>query len=390
MAWTREDLINAGSTGYTEQQIQWILALPDDNARWAALQQFQNENLWNYKAAGFTDDQIQWLANLPDDSTRWQYMSQFQQQNAGPGALPPGPTFPTFPGGGPLPSQQPGPTPFDQEFANKNAFAYVQGLLSDYDLGSLADWAWEQIVDGNSPEMVMQQLRNRSEFKNRFKGMAIRDEKGLPAISPAEYIQYERQAYQLMRAANLPAGFYDERDDFAELIGKDVSPSELNQRIQNGYLKVTQAPDSVRAQFADWFGRSGDSALAAYFMDPDRALPLLERQAAMAEFGGYGRNFGFNVNINYAEEAARRGIDAGTAQQGFASLAGEASYYNETISENTDLVAEREGIASTFAFDSTSAGLVRGRKERRAAEFGGSAPALLTSQGAIGLGSSST
>ena len=269
-----------------------------------------------------------------------------------------------------------------------NARAYIESILEEYDLGGLSQWAWDQILDGASPEMILQSMRQQQEFKDRFSGMAIRQELGLPAISPAEYISYERYAAGLMREANMPPEFWDQRQDFALLIGNDVSLNELNSRIANSYSRVSRAPGIVRDVFNEWFGTDGPSALAAFFLDPDRAGIILDQMVTQAEIGGYGRTFGINVSAGRAADIASRGVTAQEAQRGFQVLEGESAYYDETITESDDLSLEEEGVGATFGLEGDSAGKVRRRRDKRAAEFAGTGGGGVTQQGAVGLGSS--
>ena len=272
-----------------------------------------------------------------------------------------------------------------------DAQAYIDAVLNTYDLGGLSSKAWEQIVNGtaDSPERLIQWLRDQQEYKDRFKGMAIRQSKGLAAISEGEYISYERQAFQLMRDAGMPPEFWDQHDDFANLIGADLSINELNSRIANGFLKVTRAPQEVRDAFSYFYGASGDAALASIFLDADQAGVALEKMANAAEIGGYGRTFSFDITKDTAEGLSVRNVSADEAQRGFAQLDLERGYYDETITEGLDLTAENEGVGATFQTDDESAAKVRKRKEQREAAFSGSPGAGgVTPQGAVGLGSS--
>lgn len=272
--------------------------------------------------------------------------------------------------------------------AQDDAFTYIEDLLSSYGLSSLAHNAWQKLIDGVTQDQVIQWLRTTPEYAQRFPGMAVRRAKGLSAISEGEYISYERQAGQILHAAGMPAGFYDTPEDFADLIGKDLSLSELNQRITNNYIRVAQAAPEVRNAFQAFFGPDGDTALAAFFMDPDKAQPFLERAVTEAEISGAGARFGVGVNEDMANRLATIGVTSGQAQQGFQQLNQIKPLFNETITETTDLKAEQEGVGAVFGTDATSADAVRKRRDTRAADFSGTTQQALGSQtGLTGLGS---
>jgi hypothetical protein len=284
------------------------------------------------------------------------------------------------------PSSGPGSGTQDQN----DAFAYISDLLSSYGLPGLSDWAWDQIVQGSSSDQIIQSMRQQPEYAARFPGMALRRAAGLNAISEGEYVSYERQAQQLMRAAGMPAGFWDTPEDFAKLIGNDVSVNELNQRITNAYLRVATAPAEVRSAFTNFFGPDGDVAFAAYFLDPDRAMPLLDKAVTEAEIAGTGARFGVGIDEAMAGRLADIGVNLGSANQGFGQLAQRASLFDESVSERRDLQINQEGVAATFGTDTESAGLVQRRQEQRAADFSGQDGAAVTQKGIVGLGSTSS
>lgn len=265
-----------------------------------------------------------------------------------------------------------------------DALAYIRNTLDQYGLGSEADWAWSQIVQGVGQTQLLQALRQRPAYQQRFQGMAQRQANGLPAVSEAEYIAYERQAYQLMLAAGMPEQFRTQ-DYIANLIGQDRSINEVQQLISNAYLAVTQAPPEVRQTFADYFGPQGDSAFASFILDGQHAAPALEQMAQQAIVGGTGRTYGFDVGQGLAEQIVQRGL-TGQAPQTFGQVAAQRPLFTETVSENQDLT-EQQGVSAGFGIDQTDVGKVRRRAEERAAAFGGQATGGVTTQeGAIGLG----
>lgn len=269
------------------------------------------------------------------------------------------------------------------EQEQRDALAYIRGVLDLYGLGSEADWAWSQIVAGVGQTQLLQALRQRPAYQQRFQGMALRQAAGLPAISEGEYISYERQAYQLMQAAGMPEEFRTQ-DYLARLIGQDRSINELNQSISNAYLAVTQAPPEVRQTFGEYFGPQGDQAFASFILDGDYSGAALERMAQQAIVGGTGQTYGFQVGQGLAEQIVQRGL-TGTARQSFEQLASQRSLFTETVSEAQD-ITETQGIEAAFGVDQNEVERMRRRQESRAAAFGGTGGGIITQEGAIGLG----
>jgi hypothetical protein len=129
----------------------------------------------------------------------------------------------------------------------------------------------------------------------------------------------------------------------------------------------------------------GDAALASYFLDPERAIPALEKQLQSAQIGGIGSQFGINVNRGIAQGLAERGITEDSARRGFETIQRLAPVFDETIGESTNLAAEEEGINAAFSTGGDSARHIQNRLDSRKAAFsGGGGAAMTSSQSGIG------
>ena len=258
---------------------------------------------------------------------------------------------------------------------------------------SLADWAYSAMVAGVTGTELTHLLYERPEFRTRFQALFDyrKNFPDLPAIGPSEVIAYERQGSQLMRSAGMPPGFYDHWSDFVSLIANNTSMDDLSQRISQGFERVQTLPRTVREAYASFFGPSGDAALAAHFLDPTKALPVLRQQVAAAEVAGAGFNFGFTLGRDRAMEAASAGFDFASARDRFANLAQMRPLFNETVGESAaaDLSAEDEGAKMAFGLEGgDQAGLaIEARRKQRVADFAGGGGSTGTPQlGSRGLG----
>lgn len=287
--------------------------------------------------------------------------------------------------GGPTSGQHPGQTPLTS--AQNSALAYLRSVLDEYGLGDLAGWAADELRKGYDDVVVLQHLREQDAFKSRFKVIFDRQDKGLPAISPAQVIEYERTAAQLMGRFGMPRGFYDNPADFHDLLLKDVSPAELQVRLEQGYAQVVSAPQEVRDVFRDFYGVDGDNALASFFLDPEKSQPVLETKLAAAQDAGAGRRFGFDLNYDQADRLARVGVGQDQAAKGFLQLNSQAGLYHEGFGEHTDLTAEEEGVRATFGLDAEAQRVVDRRAQGRQAQFGGGGGASDGKTGVSGAGS---
>ena len=200
---------------------------------------------------------------------------------------------------------------------------------------------------------------------------------------------WEDGARELFKRYALPSGFYDSDDDWTAFIAGDVSVAELNDRIGQAYTRVATSSDEVRQVYAEWFGPSGDSALAAYHLDPERAAPLLIEQADQALVGGVGRALDINISQTTAETLENLGIGQQAAYAGFRQLNDLRSLFDETISEATDLNIGTEGVDAQFGLSSQAARVLERRRASRVNMARGGGGATISQQGVIGLGTAS-
>lgn len=268
---------------------------------------------------------------------------------------------------------------------NKTMMSVIRSVLREYGLENLTDWAAEMITKGLSETEILQSMRKTEQFKARFPAIQQREAKGLPPISPADYVNYEKAASQLGSYYDLPISLTD-RQAIGDLLANDVSAAELEQRVRDGYGRVKNLPPEVKQWFGQIYGADTDRALAAFFIDPDRAAPELMTMAQAAEIGGRAKGFDIGVNRQMAEELARQGVSGDGAQQGFAALDQERGLYNETIADVGNLDVGREGVAAQFGTDPASRRQVENRRDRRMADFAGKGETVTDRGGLIGLG----
>lgn len=264
----------------------------------------------------------------------------------------------------------------------QNALASIQQVLNTYGLGSLANWAWGEIVAGKSQDQIILDLYQTPEFKARFPAIASRQASGLPAISPADYLNYENQATQLFRAAGLPSGFWDSPSDFTNLIGADVSINELSQRLNLATQAAYQVPADVRATLQRDYG-VGSGQLAAFFLDPNQAEPLIQRDFTAAQIGGAAYRTGYGSTKSEDEMLTDLGVTPGQAQSGFNQLTQQRQLFSSLPGENTTGIGRDEQLQATFggnALDQEQ--IVRRSKQRQAVFEQGGATAAGFAQGA--------
>jgi hypothetical protein len=255
----------------------------------------------------------------------------------------------------------------------------IQATLAQYGLQDLSQYLYDLVAGGeinlNNSDAIVQKIKDQPAYIQRFPANQARLKKGLPEFDPATYIGLERQYQATLRANGLPERFYDDpKEDFAKWIEGDVSPAELQMRIEQGYNAVNGADPMVVSEMRRLY-KIGNGDLAAYFLDPERAQPLLtgkqlQRQAQAANISARAQEqAGITLDAEFAEELASRGISAQQALSGFGEI-GALGELTQTFAGETE-IATRDFIGAAFGYSPEAAREIETRRRRRIAEFSG-------------------
>lgn len=290
----------------------------------------------------------------------------------------------------PLAPAAPPPQP---EWTNQdeNALARLRNLFRQYEVDEpdLQSWVRDLLIKDKTEDEIMLEFYDQPAVIRRFPGNQIRKQKGLTPLSPGQYLEYERTRRQILRAGNIPEGFYDSFEDAANDIGNDVALPELEWKVNEGYRRVNQSSPFIRQAFNQYFGTNGDAALAAWFMDKEAVQPVLERQIATAEAAGTAWRYGVNIGAGQASLLATMGYGVDRLDAGFRQISEMSPLFQESISETEDLTAESQGIETVFNAGGTGAEAnksLRKRVEERTAAFRGGGGSLVTERGFAGFG----
>lgn len=202
--------------------------------------------------------------------------------------------------------------------ANRDAYVALNDLFTGYGLGSLAPKIYDYIKQGYSADTISILLQQTPEYKQRFAGNDARLKAGLPVLSPAQYLAAEDSYRQIMQQSGLPKTFYDQPSDFQNFIANDMSPTELQSRVN----LATQATALASPAYKQALNQMGidDGHLAAYFLDQNTALPLIQKAAATAAIGAEALQRGFQFNQQDAANLAAQGITQNQAAAGYQQI----------------------------------------------------------------------
>ena len=262
----------------------------------------------------------------------------------------------------------------------------LKAVLNQYGLQTLAG-TLDTILREDpkiGQDALLFRLRDTTEYKERFKGNEVRRAAGLPELSPATYIATESALRNTLRASGMPRGFYDTQDALNRFIGQDVSPSELNTRLESGYTAVLQADPQVKNELQRLYGWT-DADLAAYYLDPDTATTALAQktQAAQVSFEAR-RAAGVELTEQQARELAQAGVSTTAARQAF-GLAAEQQGLAEAQMAGEEAISRTEIAQAALGVNQQASQRIATRRRRRQAEFEAGGGLVTGQEGVIGL-----
>ena len=252
---------------------------------------------------------------------------------------------------------------------DRDAYAAVTALFKSYGLESLAGKVYDYVKNGYSPDTVSILLQDTKEYKERFAGNELRKKQGLPVLSAGEYLATEASYRQIMSSAGLPPGFYDQNSDFNSWIGGNVSPSEIQSRVD----LATRATVLANPDYKKALNQMGiaDSELTAYFLDQNKSLPYIQKAAATAQIGAQALANNLAFDQTYAGTLATKGITAEQAGQGYQQIAQEAGTVSDLASIYGTTYSQREAEQATFEGNTGAINKRKGLASRERGQFSG-------------------
>lgn len=233
-------------------------------------------------------------------------------------------------GGGGLPAVDPsgefGLDPLAPNTNTEGAFQMFASILGSWGIpmgGDIESLIRAAMVDGYTPddmELLIPDIQNTQTWKNRFPGWQQRVSNGYNQISVGEYLALESSYHRILQSAGLPSGFYDDPSDFGNWIANNVSPDELNSRVKDAMDLVRQVDPTARNLLTQFYG-VGAGDLAAYFLDPQRALPTLDRQYKSVNVAGWAVRNGLTLaDAKHYEDLVDKGVSPDMAAQGYGTI----------------------------------------------------------------------
>ena len=242
----------------------------------------------------------------------------------------------------------------------------LQQALNRYGLGSLIDWASEALIQGLSEDAIMLQLYDRPEFNARFPAIKARETKGLPPITPEDYLAYEQGIYAL----NTQWGMHISKAQIDTMISNNKSFREAEEVVSIAAAAVFEDDSETRQSLARLYPEITDGDLIHYWMDKSN-LGEIQQKYRASQLAGASLKSGYgDLTQQQAERLATAGLDRSSALSGFADLVANAELFQPLTS--TEAAIGQDQQIELLAGNADIATQVKRRAESRLAEYQGS------------------
>lgn len=204
----------------------------------------------------------------------------------------------------------------------------------------------------DSPNTIYEDLRKTQVYKDRFQGNALLVAQGKKPLSEMEYIQNETAYSQVL--SSFGAGSLANRANYVKFIGGDIAPTELTDRFNLAYTRVTKAFDSndesLIAELRTMYPGVTNNELATSLLFGAEGSKYLDTKINRAEIGAAQTDVGIKsalgTNLLESKNLTRAQVSSGLSRTG-SQLSGtnEASRaFGESDTEGIQLELEKENL----------------------------------------------
>lgn len=191
-------------------------------------------------------------------------------------------------------------------------------------LESLADAAYDAIMNEESDSGRLLALRSSPAYQKRFAANAQRTKNGFAAIDEATYLSLEDSYQQIAQNYGLPEKYYKRgelgvQQYFADAIAKNIDPLTFKERVVEGQ-KVLNANKTTLDAAKQFYPTLTDGDFLDYVLNPENAVEDIKRKVTAAEIGGAALQSGLTTNLARAEELQKMGVDKEAATAGYSTI----------------------------------------------------------------------
>lgn len=229
-------------------------------------------------------------------------------------------------------------------------------------------------------------IRDSEPYAKRFPGNKALRDAGKPEYSVSEYLLLEKEYKNAIQGKGIPSGFYDTTEYIGQFIKNGVSVAEVGRRVEQGFRAVNEGDPEVLRQLKQFYPTVSDGELAAFFLAPEEARPIIVAKAQAAQVGAQAvKQAGMQLTTAEAESLIQQGIETpAEAQQVFGTIgAAQDLFQAQMIGEQA--VAREEQLQ--FGVGNVQAQQrIAQRARRRKSEFEAGGGFATGQAGVAGLG----
>lgn len=219
-------------------------------------------------------------------------------------------------------------------------------------------WMDQQMLDAymgswgefESSDLALDAVRATDSYSTVFAGNI--DDYGQARMSESDYFAAKARFDATLESVGVNPTYF--QDEWVAALENEVSPNEIEARLEAAYERVSQNAPDVRRYYAENFNiELTDEAILASAISPRIGTEILERRIAIAEIGGTAKMRGFDVGTDYAESLVQYGLSQNQAQEFF----GEAAAIIPAMEvlgrrhADPDDPFDLEDVSSAFLFD---------------------------------------
>ena len=264
----------------------------------------------------------------------------------------------------------------------RSARAFLNTLLTQYNMGSLAGQVEAMIQDSTNQDYLAEKIRQTGEYKARFKGLVALQARGNTDVrNEAEYLDLETEYRSAFNEAGLrdylgADGSQSEYDSIAELVGDySVSVDEVKSRIGDAQRVVADTPQEVRNSLQRFYNIDATS-LVEYTLDPIRSQNKINTLANAAIVGGYGDIAGLDLDIEAAEKVSSFANNQDINMEALNRDLFKGVEVRDATSRLANIdrmeLSDSEALLASMEADAKAQKKVKGLQSRERARFGGS------------------
>lgn len=215
-----------------------------------------------------------------------------------------------------------------------------------------------------NPMLVTQAFRETGAWQQRFGAVTkAREKNGMSYLNEGQIIQLEDTYRQIFTAAGIPEKFW-EQGDLNNLIGQDVSPQEVADRVKLAEDAINNTDPAYTRAFREYYG-IGKKSLVGYMLNRKKGVQLLSEQVKAAEIGAEAGSTGMDsVGKKFAEKLVDKDISRQEARQAFANVADTEQDWKKLAALSGEKISEKGLVKDELGLDKD--GKV-GRKKKRLA-----------------------